>query len=120
MFKSLYPAVCVHIKRRGLAAVDLDGDYEGLEEPVLVKLMKLLVHNLLSLAIAAVAMVILIRTSMALVPFLDRVAITYLKLITSSSFSPFMVMSVLLLVVLFTVIFDLSVLTSIPYVPALS
>ncbi|KAH3861538.1 hypothetical protein DPMN_024470 [Dreissena polymorpha] len=37
------------------------------------KLMELLVHNLLSLAIAAVAIAILIRTSAVLVPFLDCV-----------------------------------------------
>ncbi|KAH3741619.1 hypothetical protein DPMN_048344 [Dreissena polymorpha] len=38
------------------------------------KLMELLVHNLVSLAIAVVAMAILIRTSAVLVPYFDRVA----------------------------------------------
>ncbi|KAH3717205.1 hypothetical protein DPMN_060136 [Dreissena polymorpha] len=37
-------------------------------------------------------MVLLIRTSAVLMPSLDRVAHKYLKLVTSSSFSPFMVM----------------------------
>ncbi|KAH3726232.1 hypothetical protein DPMN_052090 [Dreissena polymorpha] len=72
-----------------------------------------------SLAIAAVAMAILIRTSVVLVPSLDRVAL-YFKLVTSSSFLPFMVMSAPMLFVLLTMIFDFSVLTFILYVPALS
>ncbi|KAH3848815.1 hypothetical protein DPMN_091198 [Dreissena polymorpha] len=45
--------------------------------------------------------------------FFDRVAPSYLKLVTPSSFSPFMVVSALVLVVLFTIIFDFSMLTSI-------
>ncbi|KAH3829749.1 hypothetical protein DPMN_102977 [Dreissena polymorpha] len=46
-------------------------------------------------------MAILIRTLAVLLPSLDRVKPKYLKLVTCSSFSPFMVMSVLVLVVLF-------------------
>ncbi|KAH3819300.1 hypothetical protein DPMN_121034 [Dreissena polymorpha] len=82
--------------------------------------MELLVHNLLSRAIAAVAMTNCIQTSAELVPSLDRVASNYLKLVISSSFSPFMVMSPLVLVMLFTMIFDFSVLAYIPYIPDLS
>ncbi|KAH3812586.1 hypothetical protein DPMN_141022 [Dreissena polymorpha] len=81
--------------------------------------MELLVNNLLSLVIDAVAVAILIRTSAVLVPSLDRVAPKYMKLITSN-FSSFMVLSALMLVVLFTMIFDFFVLTSFPYAPALS
>ncbi|KAH3728360.1 hypothetical protein DPMN_054314 [Dreissena polymorpha] len=54
-------------------------------------------------------MAILIQTSA--VPFLKRVTLKNLKLVTSSSFSPF--------VVLFNMIFDFSVLISTPYAPAL-
>ncbi|KAH3825924.1 hypothetical protein DPMN_127810 [Dreissena polymorpha] len=44
MFKWLYQAFCVRVKRPGLVAVDVGGDYEGLVEPVFGgKLMKLLV-----------------------------------------------------------------------------
>ncbi|KAH3734580.1 hypothetical protein DPMN_041019 [Dreissena polymorpha] len=82
--------------------------------------MELIVHNLFSLATAAVAMAILIRTSAVLIPFLDRIAPNYLKPVISSSFSLFMVMYALVLVVLFTIIFHFSVLTSIPYTLALS
>ncbi|KAH3842301.1 hypothetical protein DPMN_115939 [Dreissena polymorpha] len=82
--------------------------------------MELLVHNLHSLAIAAFDMAILIRTSAVLVPSLDMVSPKHLKLETSSSFSPFMVMSTLVLVVLFTMILDFYVLTSFPYAPVLS
>ncbi|KAH3885491.1 hypothetical protein DPMN_009485 [Dreissena polymorpha] len=48
--------------------------------------MELLVHILLSLAIAVVAMAILIQTSAVLVPSFDRVAPKNLKLVTSSGF----------------------------------
>ncbi|KAH3835345.1 hypothetical protein DPMN_108696 [Dreissena polymorpha] len=86
------------------------------------KLMELLVQNLFSLAIAEVAMAILIRTAVVLVPPLNRVApkYWYLKLVTSSSFSPFIVMSALVLVVLFYMIFDFSMLTYVLYAHALS
>ncbi|XP_052249846.1 A disintegrin and metalloproteinase with thrombospondin motifs 7-like [Dreissena polymorpha] len=46
---------------------------------------------------------------------LGRVTPKYLKLVTTSSISPFMVMSALVLLMLFKIIFDFSVLTSIPY-----
>ncbi|KAH3728883.1 hypothetical protein DPMN_054846 [Dreissena polymorpha] len=84
---------------------------------LVVKLMELLVHYLLSLAIAAVAMTILIRTSAILVSCVERVAPKDSKRATTS-FPPFMVMSAL--VVLFIMIFDFCVLTFIPYAPALS
>ncbi|KAH3693215.1 hypothetical protein DPMN_192617 [Dreissena polymorpha] len=63
MIKCLYPAFCVHMKRPGLAAVEKGGDYEGLVEPVLGwEADGTACHILLSLAIAAVAIAILIRT----------------------------------------------------------
>ncbi|KAH3826925.1 hypothetical protein DPMN_128852 [Dreissena polymorpha] len=83
------------------------------------KLMELLVNNLLSLVIAAVTVAMLIRSSAVLVQYLDWFAPSYLKLVTSS-FLPFMVMYALVLVVLLNVIFDFSMLTSIPYDPVLS
>ncbi|KAH3871037.1 hypothetical protein DPMN_034231 [Dreissena polymorpha] len=55
------------------------------------KMMELLVQNLVSLAIAAVAMANLIWTSAVLVPSFDRVEPKYLKLVTFYSFSQFMV-----------------------------
>ena len=61
--------------------------------------MEQLVHNLLSLAIAAVNMAIVIRS-------LDRVASWYLKMFTFSSFLLVMVMSALVLFMQFTMIFD--------------
>ncbi|KAH3728111.1 hypothetical protein DPMN_054058 [Dreissena polymorpha] len=56
------------------------------------KLMEWLVNNLISLTNAAVAVAILIRTLAVLVQSLDRVAPKYLKLVTTSSFSPFIKM----------------------------
>ncbi|KAH3772276.1 hypothetical protein DPMN_173614 [Dreissena polymorpha] len=82
--------------------------------------MEPVVHYTPGLAIAAVAMVILLRTSAVLVPPLAMVAPKFLKRVTSSSFSPFIVMSALVLVVLFSMIFDFSVLTSTPHAPSLS
>ncbi|KAH3750731.1 hypothetical protein DPMN_185262 [Dreissena polymorpha] len=79
----------------------------------------MLMNNFLSIAIAAVAMAIIIRTSAVLVPYLERIAPNYLKLVTSFSFSPFIVMSALLFVMLFIMTFGFSVLTSIPYALAL-
>ncbi|KAH3786632.1 hypothetical protein DPMN_164739 [Dreissena polymorpha] len=81
LFKCLYPALCVRSKRRGIAAVEKDGDYEGHTWCLYVvgKLMEMLVRNLLSLAIAAVAMAVLIRTSAVLVSYLDRVAPQYFE-----------------------------------------
>ncbi|KAH3779826.1 hypothetical protein DPMN_157633 [Dreissena polymorpha] len=78
----MYSVLCVHVKRPGLEAVEYDGMLLSLY--LAGKLKKLLVHNLLSLAIAAVAMAILIRTSAVLPPSLDRVAPQCLKLVTNS------------------------------------
>ncbi|KAH3701268.1 hypothetical protein DPMN_076251 [Dreissena polymorpha] len=72
-----------------------------------INLLKLLVHNYLSLAIDMVAMTIFIWTSAVLVPSFDKTDPKYLKLITFSRFSPFM-------------FFNLTVLTSILYALALS
>ncbi|KAH3860856.1 hypothetical protein DPMN_023779 [Dreissena polymorpha] len=54
------------------------------------KLMVLLFHNLLSLTI-----MVIIWTSAVRVPFLERVAPKYLRPVTLSSFSPFMMMFLL-------------------------
>jgi hypothetical protein len=78
------------------------------------KLMPLLFQIRFSLAIADVAVAILIWTSTVLVPSLDRVAPKYLKLVPSSSFSPFVVMSALVLFELFTMTLDFFILTSMP------
>ena len=51
---------------------------------------------------------------------MHRVAPSYLKLVTSSNFWPFMLISVLMLFVLLVMILLFSVLTSIPYTVALS
>ncbi|KAH3787360.1 hypothetical protein DPMN_165484 [Dreissena polymorpha] len=58
--------------------------------------MKLLIHNLLNLAIAAFVEAFLIPASAILLKSLEMVAPKYLKLVASSSFSPFMVMSALI------------------------
>ena len=75
---------------------------------------------LFSLAIAAIAEVILMWASAEQVPSLRRVAPSYLKLVTSSNFWPFMLISALMVFVLLVVILLFSVLTSIPYAVALS
>ncbi|KAH3787524.1 hypothetical protein DPMN_165648 [Dreissena polymorpha] len=62
------------------------------------KLMELLVHNVLSLAIAAVAMAILFRSPAVLVPSLDKVFPRYYKVVTSASFLSLTVMSAPVLV----------------------
>ena len=76
---------------------------------------------LFSLAIAAVVEAILMQTSAQQVPSLHRVALRYLKVVTSSNFWPFMLISALIYVVP-AVGHDLafSMLTSIPYAVALS
>ena len=81
---------------------------------LLAKLMVLHCQILFSLAIAAVAEAILMRTSAEHVPSLHRVAPRYLKLITSSNFCPFMLIYALMLFVLLVMILFFSVLTSIP------
>ncbi|KAH3896969.1 hypothetical protein DPMN_021153 [Dreissena polymorpha] len=65
VFKCLYPVFGVRVKRPGFAAVHLNF------QSLYLMLMELLVHNLLSLAIAVVAMVILISISAVSVPSLD-------------------------------------------------
>ena len=57
---------------------------------MLAKLMVLRRQILFSLAIAAIAEIILVRTSAEQVPFLHRVAPRYLKLVTFSNFWLFM------------------------------
>ncbi|KAH3890355.1 hypothetical protein DPMN_014434 [Dreissena polymorpha] len=81
--------------------------------------MELLVNNLPSLAVAAVAIAIFIRSSAVLVPSLDKVAPKYLELVAFTYFSPFMVMYPLALFVLFTMIFDIFRADLQPYAPAL-
>ncbi|KAH3874801.1 hypothetical protein DPMN_038054 [Dreissena polymorpha] len=82
--------------------------------------MELLVHNLLRLAIAAVAMLIFFRTVAIRVPSLDMDSPINIKLFNNSTFSPFMLVSALVLIVLITKIFDFALLTSFQYAPALS
>ena len=72
------------------------------------------------LAIATIAEAILIRTSAEQVPSLHRVTPRYLKLVTSSNFWQFMLISALILFVLLVMILLFSVLTSIPYAVTLS
>ena len=64
---------------------------------LLAKLMVLRRQILLSLAIAAIAEVILMRTSAEQVPSLQRVAPGYLSLVISSNIWPFMLISTLML-----------------------
>ena len=73
---------------------------------MLAKLMVLHWQMLFSLAIAAIAEAILMRISVELVSSLHRVAPRYLKLVTSSYFRPFMLISALMLFVLLVVIFS--------------
>ena len=75
----------------------------------------LLFHTLVSLAITAVAAAICIWISVLQVPSFVRVAPKYLKLDTSSSFMPSIMMLTLALFVLFTITSDFAVLISIPY-----
>ena len=67
---------------------------------------------LFSLAIAAIAEAILIRTSVEQMASLHRVAPRYLKLVTSSNFWPFMLISVLMYMLL-VMILPFSMLTSV-------
>ena len=99
-------------------AVDEDGDDKRLVELELAcKAAGLHRHILFSLVIAEA---ILMRTSAEQVPSLHRVAPRYLKLVTSSNFWPFMLISALTLFVLFVMSLLFSVLISIPYAVALS
>ncbi|KAH3735361.1 hypothetical protein DPMN_041880 [Dreissena polymorpha] len=112
VFKGLYPAFCVRVKWPCLAFVQQDRDYERLVEPVpggkadgaaCKKLTEL----------DEIAMAILIRTSAVLLPSLDMVASKFLKLTTCLSVSPLIVIYALVLFVLFSMVFDISALTSI-------
>ena len=69
---------------------------------------------LFSLAIVVIAEAILVWISAEQVPSLHRVGHRYLKLLTSSDFPPFILISALILFVLVMIVF-FSVLTSIPY-----
>ena len=86
---------------------------------LLLKLVLLHRQILLNLATAAIAEANLTRISAEQVPFLHRVALTFLKLVTSS-FWPFMLTSTSMLFVLLVMVLRFSVLTSMPYVVALS
>ena len=74
---------------------------------------------LYSLAIAVIVEAILMQTSAEQVPSLHRVAPRYLKLVTSSNFWLFMLISVLMLFMLLVMILLFSVLTSTSYAVAL-
>ena len=92
-------------------------DLESLN--LLAKLMVLHHPIPFSLAIAAIAEAIPMRTSDEQVPTLHRAALRYMKLGTSSNCWPFMLLSALMLFMLLVMIFLFSVLTSIPYAVAL-
>ena len=82
-------------------------DLSGLN--LLAKLMVFHRQILFSLAIAAIAEAILMRTSAEQAPSLHSVTSRYLKLVTSSNFWPFMLISALMLFVLLVMILhDLS------------
>ena len=87
---------------------------------LLTKLMVLHRQILFSLAIVAIVEANLMWTSAEQVPSLHKVAPRYLKLVTSSSFWLFMLISALMLFVLLVMILLFSVRTSIPYAVALS
>ena len=63
------------------------------------KLMVVLLQILFNLTISAIAEAILMQTSAEQVPSSHRVVPTYLKLVTSSNFWPFMLISELMLFV---------------------
>ena len=73
----------------------------------------MVVHRqiLFSLVTAAIAQAMLMRTSAPRVPSLHRIVPRYLKLVTSSKFWPFMLISALMLFVLLVMILLFSVLT---------
>ena len=86
---------------------------------LLPKLLLLLRQILFSLAVAAIAEAIVMQVSAEQVPFLHTVALSYLKLITSSNFWPFLLISPLISFELLVLFLFLSVLSSIPYALAL-
>ena len=69
---------------------------------------------LFSLAIAAIAEAILMWASAKQVPSLQRVVPRYMKLVTSSNFWPFALISALMLFVLLVMLLPFPVLISIP------
>ena len=69
-------------------------------------------QTLLNLATAAIVEAILIRISVKRVPFLDRGNPEFYKVITSSNFYPFMVISTLMSIVTLVMILLFSVLNS--------
>ena len=71
---------------------------------LLAKLMVLHCHILFSLAIATIAEAIPMRTSAEQVTSLHGVAPRYLKLVTSSNFWPFTLLSALMLFVLLVLV----------------
>ena len=77
----------------------------------------MVLHRLIlfSLAIAAIDEVSLLLTSAEEMPSLHRVAPKYLKMVTPSNFSPFMLISALMLFVLLVVILLFYMPISIPY-----
>ena len=87
---------------------------------MLARLIRVLHRQILfSLAIAAIAEAILMRSSAEHVPSLHRVARMYWKLVISSNFWPFMLISALMLFALLVMILLFSVLTSVPNAVAL-
>ncbi|KAH3734899.1 hypothetical protein DPMN_041350 [Dreissena polymorpha] len=98
VFTGLYPALCVRVKRPGLAAVQKDVDYVKLEEPLHGgrKLMELLIHSLLSLAHRfGFYGDSYFWTAAVLVPFLERFAPKHLKPVISSNILTFTLKSAL-------------------------
>ena len=85
---------------------------------LLAKLMVLYHQILFSLAIAAMVEAILMQTSAEEVPSLHGIAPRYLKLVTSSNFWQFMLISALTLVLLLVMVLLFSVLTTIPHAAA--
>ena len=81
---------------------------------LLAKLMVLVQQILFNLAIAAIAEATMMRVSAEQVPFLHRVALRYLKLLTSFNFKPFILISKLTSFLLLVVILLFSVPTSNP------
>ena len=120
ILKCLYPSFCVSEECPGLTPIEEDGDDQGFVELDLVWKLMLLFHTLVSLAITAVAVAIHIQISVLQIPSFVRVAPKYLKLDTSSSFSPSIMMLTLALFVLFTFTLDFTVLISIPYAPTVA
>ena len=114
-FESLDPFFTV--SKRFIAA-EADGGYNT-NLNLIAKLMVLHGQILVSVAIASIAEAILMRISVKQLSSLQRLAPRDLKLVTYSTFWPFMLISALGLFVLLVMILLFSVLTSIPYAVAL-